>query len=340
MPLDIDDIQKSEFSPIIDIVRKEEIQLMKRGLILDTKKYSPMMILSNYGYDNVFNNYQSRFLTDPKNKSSKFKKGTKFSEIVDFFYFDMLLRKEVFSSMQLFELKLKQAIGLVVSNYISPTFKIYHQQKYFKEKKIFYDPNKKIVEIAQRSSLRKSMKVKVKKAGHNLNPLEMSHHLYFRQNAYWYYLLPTEIKEKIAEFLSYGPFLESQDNIKNEEKGQNFYQVIDDMLRLYIGCRNQAAHEGKIFDYYNPNISLNYRGMYYKGKNRLPSDKQYHCGIGLLIFWSYLLVDKELFRRLSNSVYSVLINFLKMYPQNNDLIHVMGLDVLDGIDDRYKKLIK
>lgn len=309
-----------------------EFGLSKRGLIIENKQEFEYFV-GIYGYENIVLKYQNNFLINPNNVESNFIKGTKFSDIKNIFLFDTDLRKEIFSIMQLFELRLENAMINVIENEISDQYSDYTKSMYFKESYPLKGEGGKEYNTITRKKLRNHIKRYRKKAKRDLDLNELIPRMYFGEVENWYFLLDDKIREKVAYYVTVGPLYES----KEFDKNQNPTSYIDPMIQLYKGYRNQAAHEGVIYNYYDPKISWPYQGAIFMGKKRFYNN---HCCVGLLLLHSFLLTDKSLFHKFADALYNLVSKYIAKNPTQSNILFEMGLDQLTGIDNRFDELIK
>lgn len=277
-----------------------ENNLVNKGLELD-RKYDAFNMIGLFGYQNVVQKYKKSFLEPTGN----FKTGTKFSDIADLFYFDLKLRKEVFSLIQKIELIFKNAMINVISYYISADFNVYTMPDKFKEKSPYKGEDGK---YPTRSWLRREIKKKVKKTmSSNPMPYELISKMYFHHVVNWYFLLNDTLRRKVALYILVGPLFDDAD--LNPEGDPNV--IVDYMLRICTAFRNQAAHEGNIFNYYNDEICLPFKAAYFRGKNIIPEGKQYKFGIGLLLVFTYCMTDKTLYNSFDECLYKVVKEYIR-----------------------------
>ncbi|GBG04999.1 Abi family protein [Lactobacillus rodentium] len=309
----------NNFNYTISIKKIEKIQakLEDKGLIIDSQ-YNIVDVIGKLGYENVILKYSPFFYDSFQN----YKIGTKLSDIVDLFFFDLDLRKEVFSIMQLFELRLKSAMIEIISSYISPNYNNYVKSGNFEEKYEYKNKKGEVLFKTTRKWLRKRLKQYRNKLNREPKVAEIIPKLYFHEIEDWYCLLREDLKYKVALYMKFGPGFEVFQSKINVEEATVFLLP---MINLYRGYRNQAAHEGIIFNYYDPELRFPYTA-YYNGQKLIPSDRQYHCGIGILLLLSYLLDPDFLFKRFDASLEILIRNYLMNHPDQKDIIKEMGLD--------------
>lgn len=293
-------------------------------------------MIRRYGYRVLIDNYQNNFLINPQNKNSAFIKDTKFSDIVDLYYLDNKIRQLVFASMQSFEIKLKNAMEIVISQNISSNYIEFSKPQYFTSQKIYINSNHRQQRPVTRNWLRhtcfRNKVKKLKEQGIKVNLDNLIYSLYFHEIADWYFLLPEEIKRRVIEYLLVNEFkiVDSSSMIPTD--------MVDYTLRMFIGFRNQAAHEGPIFNYYDEHIEYPYKTIYSRGRNLMPKKSPYHCCIGTLLLGLYFLSNKTIFQNFSDNIFKIISEYVINHPDEFNIIKKMGLEVLYIIDGKFNKL--
>lgn len=329
--------QKSKIieSPYVRKIFNIELSLQNKRLKIDNK-YNPLFMIERFGYKNLIEKYQDTFL----DCDNKFKENTKFSDIVDLFYFDLELRKEVLNIIQLFELHFKTAMIEVISLNISTEYDKYTSLENFIESHEYKDENNSAYgRKAERRKLRRNCFNYYKKhfnLGSKPTVSELISVMYFGDLEDWYFLLKDNLKQEVAGYIQMGVAYD----ILHRQKSVDPTVIVDPTIRLYAEFRNQAAHEGVLFNYYESKVGLAVKKMLFRNKNIMPPEKQYHCGIGLLLFFSYCLGDKYFFNVFDEKLFQLVNSYIDNHPEHKDIIHDMGLDILDQIDSRFSELIK
>ncbi|AZN76692.1 hypothetical protein CXB72_06010 [Lactobacillus acidophilus] len=312
-----------------------EIGLKKQGLIIDSNQEFEDFV-GTYGYENTILKYQNEFLVNPFNGKSDFIEGTKFSDIKNLFLFDAKLRKELFSIMQFFELTLKSAMINTVAFSISEEYSGYIKSENFKERYSLKGEGGKEYDETTRKWLRKRIKEYNNKANQDLLIYDLIPKMYFHEVEDWYFLLNNDLKEKAASYIAFGPLAE----MAKFKDDQNPIFYVDPMIQLYRGFRDQAAHEGVIYNYYDPRISWPHAGAYFDGREIIPNTPRGHCSVGLLLLHSYFLTNKNLFHRFDDTLYDLVNEYISHNYHRINIMYEMGLDRFKGIDDRFDELIK
>ncbi|MYN53989.1 hypothetical protein GTK63_06650 [Lactobacillus crispatus] len=322
-------------SPYVRKIMNIEISLENKGLKMDNK-YNPLFMIERFGYNNLIEKYQDVFL----DSNNKFKENTKFSDIVDLFYFDLKLRKEVLNIIQLFELHFKTAMVEVISLNISTEYDKYTVLDNFIESYEYKDENNNTYgRKAERRKLRRNCFNYYKKhfnLGPKPNLSELISVMYFGDLEDWYFLLKDDLKKEVAGYIQFGVSY----GILDLEKFGDPTVIVDPTIKLYAEFRNQAAHEGILFNYYKSKVGLAVKKVLFRNKNIVPPEKQYHCGIGLLLFFSYCLGDKYFFDVFDKKLFHLVNSYIDNHPERKNIIHDMGLDILDQIDSRFNELMQ
>ena len=292
------------------------------GLHID-KKYNSFEFLGKYGLETIAK-YSKIFM---QSDSLTYKRTTKLSDIIDLYYFDMEIRKQIFNATELFEQTFRQAMQYVISSKISNDYLEYKSDKYLKEKYEYVNKRDHFSDVITRKNVKKRFRrVKARLNLENVTPQNMVDNLYFNQVSEWYYLLEDDIKEYVNRYIAVGILFEEVDNDTGVE-GE-----VEKIIRLCNGFRNQAAHGGIIFDYYDPAISVTHNGIYVKGKNVMLSEKQYHCGLGILILLSGLIDNKDINQQMCNGIHYALVKYFATHDNMREkILHITGIDTLIGL---------
>lgn len=229
--------------------------------------------------------------------------------------------------MELFEKVFKQAMQYVISKRATDQYIAYTADNYLNESYTYHNKVDNFSDVIRRGSLKRHFK-KVKKdlKKDNITPKEMVNHLYFNNVSDWYFLLNESLRKEINQYIIFG--------FKYERLDKDFdNQYVENLIRLCNGFRNQAAHGGIIFNYYDPSIRVNYQGMYFAGRRIMLDEKQYHCGIGILLISIAVIENLDIKKQLFLGIHSALKNYFGKHPEMKEkVLHSMGIDTLINLN--------
>lgn len=313
-------------SELTDIEQKmlNQLVLLKiKGLDFD-QKYNAFNFVSQYGFDTLVN-YAEYFYIP---KESRLRDNTKLSDVIDLFYFDMEVRKQVISAMELFEKVFKQAMQYVISKRATDQYESYTDSKYLNERYVYENKVDDVQDVIKRGSLKnhfRKVKSDLRKNDpnkDNVTPKEMVNNLYFNNAGDWYFLLNESLRKEINNYIVNGFKYEKINN-------DGDYEYVENIIRLCNGFRNQAAHGGIVFNYYDSSLRVNYQGMYLAGRRIMQDEKQYHCGIGILLISIAAIENYDVKEQLFNGIHSALKNYFGKHPEmKKEILHSMGIDTL------------
>lgn len=295
--------------------------LTQLGLKIDDK-YDGVTFLMQYGEGPLLK-YEI-FFFDSENKV--FRENTKLSDIIDLFYFDMKIRRQIMSAMELFEQTFKQAMKYVIAKRISNRYFEYTAIENLNEQYVYYNKADNYTDQIRRKNVKshfRQVRNRLKKDDVPLN--EMIDNLYFNNVSDWYFLLKEPVRNEVNKCLCNGVQYE---NIDDDEG----YQYIENLIRLCNGFRNQAAHGGIMFNYYEPSLRVNYGGIYIRGRRVMLDEPQYHCGIGILLILISATCNVDVKKELFYGIHDILKNFFADHEDmKKDILHAMALDTLIGL---------
>ncbi|WP_263848974.1 Abi family protein [Limosilactobacillus equigenerosi] len=111
-------MEKIMNKPFLPVEKQIEQLKVERGLLFQNEESAKELLL-RYGYYEIINGYKEHFMNSSKDDNEGFKEGTTFEHIYSLFTFDRNLRTQVMSSLETFELSLRQAVAYTVSENIS-----------------------------------------------------------------------------------------------------------------------------------------------------------------------------------------------------------------------------
>lgn len=293
------------------------------GLEFD-QKYGTFDFISQYGFDTLAN-YADYFM-DPQKLNLK--DNIKLSDVIDLFYFDMEVRKQVISAMELFEKVFKQAMQYVISKRATDQCTSYTADEYLNKSYTYENKVDGVHDVIRRGSLKnrfRKVRSDLRKKDpnkDNVTPKEMVNNLYFNNVSDWYFLLNESLRKEINNYIVNGFKYEKINN-------DGDYEYVENIIRLCNGFRNQAAHGGIVFNYYDSSLRVNYQGMYLAGRRIMQDEKQYHCGIGILLISIAAIENYDVKEQLFNGIHSALKNYFGKHPEmKKEILHSMGIDTL------------
>ena len=150
------------------------------GLEFD-QKYGAFDFISQYGFDTLAN-YADYFM-DPQ--KLHLKDNIKLSDVIDLFYFDMEVRKQVISAMELFEKVFKQAMQYVISKRATDQYTSYTADEYLNKSYTYENKVDGVHDVIRRGSLKnrfRRVRSDLRKKDpnkYNVTPKEIVNNLYF-----------------------------------------------------------------------------------------------------------------------------------------------------------------
>lgn len=214
---------------------EQQIETLKnRGMQIDLSKEKAKEILSDIGYFRLGFYYFPFETTYPnqKNRTHQYKQGTKFSDVVSLYYFDVDLRNILSKYLNRIEINFRTNIIYRVSN------------QYINCNTWFFDPavmEKRFIDKFDTEFYTENFKK---------NPIIKLHHRKYINDKYapaW----------KTLEFFTFGAMLKVFQNLKDKSLKQKIssqYDVrnvntFENYFRAIVELRNLCAHGSVLFDH-------------------------------------------------------------------------------------------
>lgn len=206
----------------------EQLDLLRnRGMNLDEPEVKIKEILLDIGY------YRLGFYWSPftVNRDHNFKQGTKFSDVIKLYYFDVDLRNLLLKYLKRIEINFRTKVIYHVSN------------KYPDSPAWFVDPN-----VMKKSSIDSFPKLYIKKFKNSNQPIK-NHHKKYVNDKYapaW----------KTLEFMTFGAINNIFQSLKDlplrrgiaSQYDINSISKFNSLMDTLVFLRNSCAHSGVIFD--------------------------------------------------------------------------------------------
>ncbi|WP_056995812.1 Abi family protein [Limosilactobacillus equigenerosi] len=323
--------------PFLPVEKQIEQLKVERGLLFQNEESAKELLL-RYGYYEIINGYKEHFMNSSKDDNEGFKEGTTFEHIYSLFTFDRNLRTQVMSSLETFELSLRQAVAYTVSENIS-----YMQDEYMNrnnytsgKKQYIKSAKRKMYPIDHLMNILKGISKSdaepfkhYREENGNVPPWIIVKKLNFGNLIWWYKLLKGPEKRSVnARLFGINPNL--------VELNENLSSVISPLLELYLDYRNTAAHGGRIYNHRTKEHELPYNQLLHKRLLEI-DEKEYRLGkgrsrLGVVLRSLQLFKNTDPSIELKAAISVHLNNYLKLYPDDKEYI----LSHLELTDDDIK----
>lgn len=310
----------------------EQIQILKDRNLLFLDEEIAKNNLRRYGYYEIINGYKKPFLVPEKDEVA-FKDGTTFEHIYALYDFDKSLRSVVLEALEDFEQYFKASIAYAVSDIISDD-----QNKYLA--KYHYNTGRTRGKKSERDKMLKGFKdiitksnvqpfVHYRKNFHNIPPWILTKGMSFGNSIYWFRLSKPKIRNAVISSMLI------TDAFSVETNNLEIKQFFGDILNLYLGYRNAAAHNGRIYNYRSNKHLLRHSTYIYNKKGIDISKSDFDKGIcrsslGVVLYSLMSFKNPNPAIKLNAGLEVYLKNYLKKYPQDREFIlKSMELNKLD-----------
>lgn len=306
--------------PFLDIdnqIRKLQIE---RGLSFQNEEFAKVLLL-RYGYYEIINGYKEHFMIDNHDDDKGFIPGTTFEHIFQLFTLDRNLRSLVMSSLETFELSLRQAVAYTVAEKISDNQADYIKREHYRIGRRQY------IQSAHRymypvdyllNILRGITHADTEPFNHyrevyeNIPPWIIVKKLNFGNLIWWYRLLKGNEKTLVNSRL-----LGVDVNIV--EGTPELSDAISSLLSLYLNYRNTAAHGGRIYNHYSDRYAVEYNNILHGILNVSEADYRLgkgHSHLGTVLNSLQLFQNKDPYNELRVGIGIYLRQYLKIFPKD------------------------
>lgn len=316
----------------------EQIEILKKRNLIFLDEEISKNYLKSYGYYEIINGYKQPFLKDPETDKVTFKNNTTFEHIYDLYNFDKSLRSAVLEALEDFEQYFKTAMAYTIADLISEDQNKYlakyhyntgHNQKKMSDREKMLEGFKRII---NRSTVQPFLHYR--NDFHNIPPWILTKGMSFGNSIYWYRLSKPKIRNAVISSML------KTDDFPVETNDLEIKQFFGDILNLYLGYRNAAAHNGRIYNYRSTKHLLRRSAYIYNKKGIDISVSDFNKGVcrsslGVIFYSLFFFKNQNPRIKLEAGLQVYLKNYLDKYPDDKEFIYKsMELDRLDFLIKR------
>ena len=302
-------------------IRKLKVE---RGLNFQNEESAKVLLL-RYGYYEIINGYKEHFMIDKNDDDKGFIPGTTFEHIFQLFTLDRNLRSIVMSSLETFELSLRQAVAYTVAEQISDNQNKYIKRECYRvgKRQYIHSAHKCMYPVDYLLNILKVItKANTEPFKHyreeheNIPPWIIVKKLNFGNLIWWYRLL----KGNETALVNSRMLGIDVNIVKNTP---DLSKAISSLLSLYLDYRNTAAHGGRIYNHHSDYYAINYNNILHGILGVSEADYRLgkgHSHLGTVLNSLKLFQNQDPYNELQIGIGIYLRQYLKLFPNDKQYL--------------------